>query len=292
MTAFTLIRDILKHPANQPHPSKTLGKAILWQMKKRLNSKTYDLDYHGIKLRCPADNHSASRAIYFSGYPDYAEMKFMEDYLRPGDSFIDGGANMGLYTLLARSLVGESGHIYAFEPNSKVAEVLRESIHINKFENISVYENGVGDANGVVFFSLSDEDCTSHVLAENPSGNEGKISIVRLDEKLEVIPYAMAKFDIEGYEPFAFRGMSKWTSKGNPAVVLLEVAGYSNRHGITTSDFISELHQNGYFTAVYDPDKRILIRTSRPWEMKVENILAIAESREDFVMGRLSGKSS
>jgi hypothetical protein len=48
-----------------------------------------------------------------------------------------------------------------------------------------------------------------------------------------------------------------------------------------------ELDQIGYFTAIYDPESREIRRTKEPWKVPVDNVLAIAEERLDFVMDRL-----
>lgn len=124
------------------------------------------------------------------------------------------------------------------------------------------------------------------------SGTETQIPIGRLDQLLVDTPFAMMKLDIEGYEPFAIRGASLWTKNCNPPVMLIEMAGYSNQYGINTSDFIDELNRMGYFTAVYDPERREIQKTIKPWEVPTDNILAIAKERLAFVVDRLQKKTT
>jgi hypothetical protein len=69
--------------------------------------------------------------------------------------------------------------------------------------------------------------------------------------------------------------------------MIVEMSGYSKQYGISTSDFIKELDQIGYFTAIYNPESREIRRTKEPWKVPVDNVLAIAEERLDFVMDRL-----
>ena len=284
---LTPLKDIWNHPANRHGRVKALMRAVHWQLSKRLTGRPLDIAYHGMLLRCHVHNHSASRAIYFSGLPDYREMQFMVDYLRPGDVFIDAGANIGLYTLLALSVVRDTGYVHAFEPNPVVADMLRESLDLNACSNVTVHQVGLADVEGQADFSTTDDDCTSHIVASSQGSTGTQIPITRLDKILDDTPYAMAKFDIEGYEPFAIRGASQWTNSNNPPVMLIEMAGYSKQHGISTADFIEELDQLGYFTAVYDPDRRELQATTRPWEIPVDNVLAIAKDRLEYVQDRL-----
>ena len=77
----------------------------------------------------------------------------MLDFLRPGDTFIDAGANIGLFTLLALSVVGDKGHVHAFEPNPLVAAMLRESLALNAADNVTVHEIGLSDVEGSAAFT-------------------------------------------------------------------------------------------------------------------------------------------
>lgn len=284
-----LVSEILKHPANQCSPVSRLTRAVYWQLYKKLTGRAKDISYHGLTLRCYPNNHSASRAIYFSELPDYREMRFILDYLRPGDKFIDAGANIGLYTLLALSVVESTGHVHAFEPNRETANRLLETLRLNLVNNVTVHQMGLSDASGTVDFNLTQDDCTAHISACSSSSTSGSmIDVVRLDEHLDDSQYAMAKFDIEGYEPFAIRGMCRWLRNGNPPVMQIEAAGYSKRYGVSTEEIIAELHGFGYFTAVYCPDNYSLQRTNCPWKIPADNILAISEKYESFVMQRLS----
>ena len=286
MFMLKLINEIVSHPANRNMRANALMRALYWQFSKRLTGQSRDIAYHGKLLRCHPTSHSASRAIYFSCLPDYWEMRFILDFLRPGDTFIDAGANIGLFTLLALSVVGEKGHVHAFEPNPLVSAMLRESLALNAADNVTVHDIGLSDVEGSAAFYTDGDDCTSHIVA-SLSGAENQIQVNRLDRLLVDIPYAMMKLDIEGYEPFAIRGASLWTKTQNPPVMLVEMSGYSKQYGISTSDFIEELDRIGYFTAVYDPDSREIRKTKKPWEVPVDNVLAIAKDRMAFVVDRL-----
>jgi hypothetical protein len=111
-------------------------------------------------------------------------------------------------------------------------------------------------------FDMGGDDCTSHIVASLIDA-ETQIPIDRLDRLLVDIPYSMMKLDIEGYEPFAIRGASLWTKNQNPPVMIVEMSGYSKQYGISTSDFIMELDQIGYFTAISQFSQPFLKQTER-----------------------------
>lgn len=284
---FSLIATIWNHPANRQVRWRAIVRALHWQYHQRLVGSYLDIPYHGFKLRCPPGNHSGSRAIYFSAMPDFAEMQFMRHYLRPGDRFIDAGANLGLYSLLARALVGAEGHVHAFEPNPAVATSLRANLDLNGIENVSLHHIGLSDVNGSAAFDANDDDCLGHVITRDIPDGAGEITVGRLDTLLPDVPYAMAKFDIEGYEPFAIRGAANWLARSNPPAMLVEMGGYTKRHGMTTAEFVAELADLGYQCVRYEPETRRMIPTSRPWEMPGENVILVAGSRLDETRSRL-----
>ncbi len=211
----------------------------------------------------------------------------MQDYLQPADVFVDAGANIGLYTLLARSLVGSEGHIYCFEPNEQMVHELNKNIELNGLSNISLQQLGLGDANSSKAFDLSGDDCTAHISDRGYQSGIQRIQVVRLDQQLAGTEIALAKLDIEGYEPFAIRGMAGLLVNDNPPAMIIEMGGLATRYGVTTSDFIAELDRIGYFTAVYRPGERELMETDRPWEIPIENMLAISKNCRQFVERRL-----
>ncbi len=283
-----MLHRIWQHPANKDFRFAAVRRFIRWQYRKRLTNQPMLFNYHGSELLCYPDSKSTSAAWYFSGLPDYSEMRFILDYLRPGDRFIDVGANIGLYTFLAASIIGESGHIDAFEPGKIPATRLTEAINRNNFENIEIHQYGVSDTQTVVSFNPGLDDCTAHISTNTESSNQSQsIKTVRLDKYLPAHKYAMAKFDIEGFEPFALRGAEALLRDQNPPVLQIEMNGCSKRYGVSSHELVAELQQFGYDCAVYQPETLSLRYSDQPWELGAANVLAISHSRKDFVLARL-----
>jgi FkbM family methyltransferase len=284
---MSLLGDIWRHPANRNRRLRVLAKGACWQIWKRFVRRPFTIRYHGYLLPCYPDSRQASAAIYFSGWPDCWEMTFMRDYLRPGDRFVDVGANIGLYTLLAASVVGPGGRVVAFEPGLVPAERLRETCAINQLQNIELVRCAVGEQAGELLFEAGDEDATAHIsVGAGPTRTQ--VSVVRLDEFLPDVPYAMAKFDIEGYEPLALRGMKRLLAAGNPPVFLLEAAGYSKRYGVETHELMREIETWNYRPMIYDPARRLLSPSPAHWEMGLPNVLCVFEGARGLVSDRLS----
>ena len=75
-----------------------------------------------------------SQAHFFTHLEDYEEMVFLLHFLRVNDQFIDVGANIGAYSILAASQIGCK--TIAFEPSEKNYSILMSNIHLNNFQDI------------------------------------------------------------------------------------------------------------------------------------------------------------
>ena len=92
-----------------------------------------------------------------SSYGNHDE-RLLRRILRPKDTVIDVGANIGTISLTAAAIVGEKGLVMAFEPNPRVFKYLVENIHINEFGNIIPLNFAVGDRLGYACFSDEKND--------------------------------------------------------------------------------------------------------------------------------------
>ena len=285
-----MLRSLWNHPANVNQRWAGIGRYARWQFYKRVVRKNLAFPYHGFVLPGYSDSHSMSAAYYFSGFPDWWEMRFIADYLRPGDRFLDVGANVGLYSLLAAALVGSTGHVDAFEPATVPSLRLQEAIDLNQLNStVSIHGYAVTDHAGTVDFGFSVDDCQSHVRRlEEQEGSSVSIPAVRLDDYSSATVYAMAKFDIEGHEPLALAGASAMLAAGNPAVMQIEVAGYSKLFGVSTAELIQRLSDTDYDCFSYNPLSRKLMDAPRPWEMRLDNVLAIHRGARAVVEERLA----
>ena len=112
---------------------------------KRLTGRSRDIRVFGdLRLRCYPDSCGAGIMIYTNGWYDYDDMHFVHRYLRPGDAVIDVGANIGVYTLLAASVVGDQGKVVAFEPGRQSFARLQENVQLNGLHQVETRRAAVG----------------------------------------------------------------------------------------------------------------------------------------------------
>ena len=82
---------------------------------------------------------------------EHEDMLFLLHALKPNETFIDVGANIGAFTILASKVV--KSHSISFEPLPETAERLKDQIHINRIEALVNIKNmGVGNKKRISFF--------------------------------------------------------------------------------------------------------------------------------------------
>lgn len=284
----SLVGTIWRHPGNQRRRGRGLAGFFAWQFVKHILKRPVVIRFHNQRLKCYPDSTSTSGALYFSGYPDYWEMKFLQAYLRPGDNFLDIGANTGVYSVLASAYIGTDGHIDAFEPIERTAARIEEQAQLNGLANLHVHRLAICDQDGELEFGYSGNDATMHLRrpAEQERGTF-KVRSARLDSFEPYRNYAVGKMDIEGAEPLALAGAKERLRLANPPVWLLELAGYSTCYGISSDEVVRQLANAGFECAVFNPATGRLEYTSTPWTLGVQNVLAISVSHRAAVGARL-----
>lgn len=243
--------------------------------------------YGGLRVRLYPGDGSASNMRYFTQLYEYDEMRFMQRYLRPGDGFLDGGSNIGTYSLLARSRVGEQGRVDAFEPSPHFATRIRESIEINRLENVHVHELVVAEGSRMADFRV-DLSVGNRELAVGEYGETVEVRCVALDNYPDDSPsYAVGKLDLEGNELLALRGAESRLARRDPPVWLIEAADHQlQRYGHIREEVFDLLEQNGYEVARYDGDLNQLF-IGRSEARQVDNFIAIASEYRPTVCQRI-----
>ena len=228
------LRWIWSHPANRHRRWRALARAVAWQASKRLWARPWDLElYDGCRVRCHLDDDAAVLALYTGGWHDWHEMGFLRDYLRPGDHFLDVGANIGLYALLAARLVGPTGRVEALEPDPLVGRRLQDNLARNPGAPVQVHAVAAGSAEGTARF-VTQRGTSNHLArSDDDPGNVIEVRTVTLDAEFSHCQFAAAKMDIEGAEPLALAGAERMLASHNPPVWLLELNGQLRSYGFT-----------------------------------------------------------
>jgi FkbM family methyltransferase len=144
--------------------------------------------------------------------------------LRPGHVFVDVGANIGYFTLLAAALVRPGGRVFAFEPNPDNCRLMRQSLAENAFDHVTLYEKAVAESAQQLSLSGGGADSNARLMRANElAGREGlftQVEAVTLDNVLHDLERLdLLKIDIEGAEPRAWLGMQNVVRKHRPVLI-------------------------------------------------------------------------
>lgn len=171
------------------------------------------------------------------------------DNLQPGGVFVDVGANIGYYSLLAAAYMGPDAVVHAFEPIPALCAQIKRSIAANNFNTIQLHEVGCAEAAGTMTLHTYRDNIGKSSLQADARIDTDTLSVpvVRLDDVLaNCTRVDVIKLDIEGYEYEAFQGATDLLARTKP-VIIFEVA--VNRLAAMTG---SDVTTRGLFTLIYD----------------------------------------
>ena len=145
--------------------------------------------------------------------------KILSGLLKNGHTFVDIGANIGYFTILAASIVGGNGRVIAVEPNPDNIQLLLASIVKNGYKNVRVLPFAASDRESV--FELVVGGSNGYVVdARNPNQHSVYTQSIILDEQLSQCPNIdVVKMDVEGHEPNVLAGLKGLLRKHLPTMV-------------------------------------------------------------------------
>jgi FkbM family methyltransferase len=205
---------------------------------------------HGgtFKMQCNLWD-SVQNNIWWLGVHEYLETKFIKRIVKPGMAFVDIGANVGFYSLLASSLVGDSGRVHAFEPASQSFNHLSANIILNDFSNIIVNRSALSDRETTMTLHLGPTyNSGTASLVDLPwlSSDGEKVSVTTLDDYLHGKPCDFIKIDTEGHELSVLKGSARTLARFKP-VIMIEIVETLLRHaGTSRAEVYNYLAEFGY----------------------------------------------
>ena len=162
---------------------KSLSKVARWQIGSRLLGKRVIVPWVDQSKFIVGVGETGLTGNLYAGFMEYQDMLFLLHALRPDEIFVDVGANIGAYTILASKAVGSPS--VSFEPLPDTIEKLKEQIFLNGIADLVTIRNtGVSDKKGSLFFT-NDADTVNKVSLSGASQNTTSVEVVTLDEELE-----------------------------------------------------------------------------------------------------------
>lgn len=199
-----------------------------------------------------------------------AEVRVCSELLRPGDVFVDGGANIGLFTLRGAAMVGSSGHVVACEPGPGTMRLLVANTELARHGSatIDLREVALSDSDGSAHFTVYEEG--SGLASFAPQAGGGRVVEVttatldsltlRFGDRV-----ALVKLDIEGAEAKALQGASGLISRAAPVFLIEVEPAHLARQGSSVEDLMDALRPYGYEAYGITP-KASLTKLEGSWQ--------------------------
>ena len=259
------------HPLTCDAPLSAWARFASWQLRSRLQDEILFHWIGGQMLAVQRGMPGATGNIYF-GLHEFTDMMFAIHFLRKDDLFLDVGANVGSYTVLASGVC--RARTWAFEPDPGTMRHLKRNIAINSLDAlVRVFECALGSEQGEVAFTVG-LDTENRIAAANDK-NVRMISLEPLDTVIAGSQPIMIKVDVEGSEEGVLQGAKAVLA--NPCLRVLELETVT-----LESTRILNLYQ--FERAYYDPFSHSLDRDSI--NLKSSNSLFVRDW--SFVSTRLA----
>ncbi|MDX2480287.1 MAG: FkbM family methyltransferase [Desulfuromusa sp.] len=258
MGMLRTIKLILSHPLNQSQKLAAILRYARWQIGSRVLGAPIAIRFvDQTRLLVRRGMKGATQNIY-CGLHEFEDMAFVLHTLTDSDGFVDVGANIGSYSILAAGAVG--ARCVSIEPILSTYTHLIDNVRLNGIDDrVMALNIGIGKERGILRFTYS-FDSVNHVLAESEKGNESiKVEVECLDEILSDFEPMIIKIDVEGFETNVITGAHKVLSRNSLFAVILELNGSGDRYGFDENDIHRRMLNYGFGTFRYLPFERKLV---------------------------------
>lgn len=259
-----------------------------WLANFKKGNESFEIEYKELRLKLYKD--SVLCKFIFDSFEE-AEVLFTRRFLKSGDRFIDAGANIGLFALNASVCVGETGHVYAFEPTPVTFNRLKENVALNQLHNLTLESLGLSDKNELLnlHMSLSGYDAWNSFAPVSPVGEtiNAEVPVVAIDTYIEnkgIKEVILMKIDVEGWEMYVLKGASKLLSSIHSPVLMVEFTeDNAFAAGFYCGEIFEFVRSFGYEWYRYNASSNTLELQKKKLHYPYENLIAIKDLKKVMI---------
>jgi FkbM family methyltransferase len=216
--------------------------------------KEFNLFGFNFKMKLHEEDELYSYIIRFHGTPDLDDVATYTKFLKNGDVYVDIGSNIGFNVIIAAKLVGETGKVYAFEPDEKNFELLKYNIELNDLTNVVLIQKAVMEESKTGTLMKSRTNFGDHRVnvADKDHYVGPKIDCISLDDFFETLKYddlvkiKLIKIDAQGSDVKVLQGAKKFFAKYRPHIIIEFSPSYLKNAGSSPFDVFSFIERYGY----------------------------------------------
>ena len=188
---------------------------------------------------------------------DYQEMALLYHLLGPGDVFVDVGANVGVYSVLAAAA---GARVVAFEPVPDTGEGFREHIALNELGDlVELRTTALGAQTATAMISTASGEL-NRILTNRSNQSAIKVPVSTLDRETSQHPPTAVKIDVEGFEAEVIAGASTTLAAETTLALVVELNGRNQAYGESDETVHGLITSAGFDPVQYDPAKRLMTK--------------------------------
>ncbi len=219
-------RFLLEHPLSSKNKPKAFGRFLSWQIRSRLIGKPVAYRFVNKSRLLVYPGMTGATGNIYAGLHEFDDMAFVLHALRPEDLFVDVGANIGSYTVLAGAAVG--ANCVSIEPVPSTFRHLVENVDLNDLKNCAECLNiGLGKESSTL---RNDKGLRNLERFQSNLSERLPKRYLTLDDVLGRRHPTVIKIDVEGWESNVIAGAQRVFSGREPMAILIEF-GLGERYG-------------------------------------------------------------
>lgn len=266
MNIIRTLNFIIHHPLNKNRKISAIVRYLNWQIASMLWDELVFDWVEGARLIVRKGMAGATGNIY-CGLHEYADMQFLLDSLDTGDLFVDIGANVGSYTVLAS--VARAAHVIAIEPDPTSAAYLRNNVAINNVgKRVVLHELALGSSDSTIEFTQGLDTLNRPAVPGDRATR--RVLQTTLDALLGDLSPTLIKIDVEGYETKVLQGAQKTLRNQKLKAIVIETVDKAGA---------AILSSHGFKKTYYNPENKTFCNHPR---YNSNNSLYVRQLTADF----------
>jgi FkbM family methyltransferase len=295
MALYRTLRAILKHPLNASNRWGAVVRYVRWQVGSRLVPGAVLVPFVNQTSLIVSPGMTGATQQVYTGLSDFADCSLLLHLLRADDLFVDVGANVGVYTVLAAGVVG--ARVVSIEPVPQTFNKLCANLRVNNIvDKVEPHNIGLGRTQATLRFT-ADQDTTNHVIDDDAwIGPSIQVPVLALDTVLNGNSPVLIKIDVEGWESEVLAGAAATLRSPSLLGLIVEMNGDDTAMSANERAVHDCLLHNGFRPYSYDPLTRtVTLLPSKSlgsnntiYLRDVDRVSALVASAPPF---RVNGKS-
>jgi FkbM family methyltransferase len=262
MNPLAILRDtydvLTRHPLNRERKLAAVKRYLRWQLGSLLAPGQVAVEFVDDTLLLGSFGMTSTSCNVYAGLYEWEDMAFVLHLLGPGDLFVDVGANVGVYTVLAAGAAG--AHAIAVEPSPDTFAQLKRNVQLNGLdERVALHNLALSDTPGSARFTRGLG--AMNRFAGAADGDTCEVPVTTLDALVGDRAASLLKIDVEGYETLVLRGAEEFLARPSLRAIVMETNGSGAERGFDEAALSASLVQRGFSLCRYEPFSRTLTVT-------------------------------